>query len=217
MALHIEQILVGGFDENFSYIIHCDDAHQALVVDPSGDFSLLQGHISRLQLEVVGILLTHTHRDHIDALAQAVEEFQAPVFVHEAGATTVPAGDVQIVSDGAEIELGEHLVQVLHTPGHSPDSICFWCPTAVKQPQLISGDTLFIDGCGRTNDDMVAQLYRSLQSLKRLPGETLVLPGHNYGPVAADTLSQQLQSNRFLVAETFPAFCVERLGYTIDT
>jgi glyoxylase-like metal-dependent hydrolase (beta-lactamase superfamily II) len=82
---------------------------------------------------------------------------------------------------------------------------------------LISGDTLFVDGCGRTDDYMVRDLYVSLQLLKRLPPETMILPGHNYGSVTTDTLSSQLLSNRFLLPTTFAAFCRERLGYTMGT
>lgn len=216
MALQVQQILVGGFDDNFSYIIYSDGTHEACIVDPSGNFDLVLKKVTELQMDVVGILITHTHHDHIDALASAVEQCKAPVFVHEAGVARVRFGTVQPVSHGTEIELDNQIITVLHTPGHSEDSVCFSFSSIGQQPVLISGDTLFIDGCGRTNDRMIADLYESIQLIKRLPAETLVLPGHNYGSVVADTLSNQLHSNRFLLPESFAAFCVERLGYTIE-
>jgi glyoxylase-like metal-dependent hydrolase (beta-lactamase superfamily II) len=123
----------------------------------------------------------------------------------------------QLITGGIEIELGNQVITVLHTPGHSEDSVCFSFTAVDNQPVLISGDTLFIDGCGRTNDHMITDLYDSIQSLKQLPSETVVLPGHNYGPVPSDTLAHQLRSNRFLLPVTFAGFCAERLGYTVDT
>jgi len=217
MALRVEQILVGGFDQNFSYIVYCDVTKQTFVVDPSGAFELVLQVIADLQVEVVAILLTHTHQDHMDALAVAQEQFLVPVFVHEQGVAAVPAQSMEPLIDGNELELGQEKITVVHTPGHSPDAICLFFTSADNQPILIAGDTLFIDGCGRTNEAEVSALYNSIQFIKSLPPETLILPGHNYGPVAADTLSSQLLTNRFLQASSFADFCVERLGYTVNT
>lgn len=217
MALHVTQVSVVGLDNNFSYIVHCDSTKEALLVDPSGDFARVAEQVQQLQVTVVGILITHTHRDHIDALTAALELFPAAVFVHETGVESIVAQAVQPLVDGNEIELGDSVITVLHTPGHSPDAVCYFFATTTGQPVLISGDTLFIDGCGRTNDQMVGALYDSLQLLKTLPSDTVVFPGHDYGPVPADTLANQLLTNRFLQATTLPDFCMERLGYTVDT
>jgi glyoxylase-like metal-dependent hydrolase (beta-lactamase superfamily II) len=217
MALQVEQIFVSGFDENFSYVVYSVDTQEAFIVDPSGNFELVLERIAALQLNVAGILLTHTHADHMDALNSAIKQFPVPIFVHDAGISVVGAEGVQSMIDADEIELGNDLITVVHTPGHSEDSVCFLFTIGDEQPVLISGDTLFIDGCGKTDDQMVFDLYNSIQFLKRLPPETVVLPGHNYGPVATDTLTNQLLTNRFLHPNNFDTFCIERLGYAVDT
>jgi len=217
MALQIAQTLVEGFDENISYLIYCDVSKEAIIIDPSGTFALVEEKITQLQLQVVAVLLTHTHADHVDALNTALGIFPVPVFVHEKGVSLITAEQIQPIVDGNEIELGEGIISLFYTPGHSEDSICALFASVGDQPILITGDTLFIDGCGRTTDGEAFDLYNSLQFIKSLPGETVIYPGHNYGPVVVDTLSSQLLTNRFLQAQTFSDFCLERLGYTINT
>lgn len=217
MALQIEQFLVGGFDKNFSYVLYCDVTKEACIIDPSGNFALIEQRIVELEVDVVAILLTHTHADHVDALGVAQARFLVPVFVHEKGVTAVSADMIQPVVDGNEIELGDDVIAVVHTPGHSEDSVGYVCTSATNQLWLIAGDTVFIDGCGRTDDAGVRDLYNSIQFIKELPPETLIWPGHNYGPVPVDTLANQLLTNRFLRATNFTDFCIERLGYTINT
>jgi glyoxylase-like metal-dependent hydrolase (beta-lactamase superfamily II) len=216
MALSVTQVQVRGFDENLAYIVANPATAEALIVDPSGDFPKLHAEIDRQGLRVVGILLTHTHPDHQDALTAALEAYQVPVFVHERGVERVREGVVSPVRDGDVIELGGEPISVLFTPGHNPDSVCYSFAGLRGVPQLITGDTLFVHGCGRTTEEGVRELYESLQRLQALPPETVVYPGHDYGPTPTSTIGRECTENKYLLAEDFPTFAQRRLGYTVE-
>lgn len=216
MALSVTQIRVGGFDENLAYVVANLATAEALIVDPSGDFPKLQAELERQDLSVVGILLTHTHPDHQDALTTALAAYPVPVFVHETGVGRVRAGAVSPVRDGDVIELGGEPITVVFTPGHNPDSVCYSFAGLRGVPQLITGDTLFVRGCGRTTEEGVRELYDSLQRLQALPPETVVYPGHDYGPTLTSTIGRECTENKYLLAEDFPTFAQRRLGYTVE-
>lgn len=216
MALSVTQVRVGGFDENLAYIVANPATAEALIIDPSGDFSKLQAEIDRQGLSVVGVLLTHTHPDHQDALTTAVTTYPVSVRVHETGVERVRAGVASPVRDGDVIELGGEPISVLFTPGHNPDSVCYSFAGLNDVPQLITGDTLFVHGCGRTTKEGARELYDSLQRLKALPAETVVYPGHDYGPTPTSTIGRELTENKYLLAEDFSAFAQLRLGYTVE-
>ena len=98
---------------------------------------------------------------------------------------------------------------VMHTPGHSPDGICFYC-----SPHLISGDTLFIDRCGRADlaESNVTDLFHSLSRLKKLPGDTIIYPGHDYGLTQFDLMENQLVQNPYLKTYNQDEFIRLRMG-----
>jgi glyoxylase-like metal-dependent hydrolase (beta-lactamase superfamily II) len=128
--------------------------------------------------------------------------------------TGVSEGDLVQHEAGDTIDLGGITVRLLHTPGHTPGSQCFLEEEAGRAPQLVSGDTLFLDGCGRVDlpgSDPRA-MYESLESLKRLPDTTTLFPGHLYSPEGHDSLGDQKRTNPYLRAssvETFLSF----MGY----
>jgi glyoxylase-like metal-dependent hydrolase (beta-lactamase superfamily II) len=114
------------------------------------------------------------------------------------------------LNDGDQLELGALHFNVLHTPGHSPGGQCFLC-----ENHLIAGDTLFIDGCGRcdlTGSDVEAMYHSIHGKLMALPDDTIIYPGHNYGPTPTDTLGNQKRTNRFLRATGKDDFIRERMG-----
>lgn len=213
MALSITQVPIGGFDENFSYLITDETSGEGLLVDPSGSVEQLLAAATAAAVLVRGHLITHTHFDHIDGLDLARERFPTPVYVHEAGTSALTPPLAPIV-EGTMITLGGGQLTVMHAPGHSSDSVCFFVPAtdaADGIPKLISGDTLFVSRCGRTDRTHVAELYDSLQRLKTLPPETVIYPGHDYGETPTTTLAHECSHNQFLTAPDQETFTARRL------
>ena len=205
----VEQIAVGGFDKNFAYIIH--DGEECAAVDPSGDVEKMLKVIRKKNLRPVGILVTHTHFDHIDGIDEFRKSYPVPIYMHKNAKERVKAHDdiKKIVKEGDEIDVGTIKVQVMYTPGHIDDAVCFYLK---KENALISGDTLFVEGCGRVNSEADAEaLYKSLQRLKELPDDTEVFPGHDYGSMPHSTIAHEKEKNRFFLAENLEAFKKERL------
>ena len=211
----VKQFSVSGFDSNLSYILYDEISKEAAVVDPAGDVSAMLKHVDEFALRVRGVILTHTHADHLDALDDVLLQYEVPVYVHAAGVSTVNALSVKPIEEDMELQLGEYDVSVLYTPGHSIDSICLYIDNEAAQarvPQLISGDTLFVEGCGRTHEDKVKALYDSLQMLKVLSPETVVYPGHDYGSTSTSTIGNELENNPYLKAGDFATFKKLRLS-----
>lgn len=213
MAVRVTQLFVSGFDDNFSYLIHDEETTQGYVVDPSGSFDRVTHAVATLGVEVVGIILTHTHPDHHDALATALVAYAVPVYVEASGIGRISAPAVQPLHENDTLPLGEKSLAVMHTPGHTSDSICLYLPAqATVPPQLIAGDTLFINGCGRTAPAAIETMYQSLQRLRALPAETLIYPGHDYGPTPTATIGAQRTSNPYLSATDLVTFRERRLA-----
>jgi len=216
MALIVYQVDVGGFDHNFSYVIADTVTRESYVVDPSGDFLKVSIIIDAHQYHVAGVLLTHTHADHLDQLSAAVAQYHAPIYVHELGVMEIAKyEDVRTLRDGIVLPLGAGHITVLHTPGHTDDSVCFYIPAAEADdatPQLLTGDTLFVEGCGRTNELRVKDLYESLVELAALPKETIVFPGHNYGSTPTSTIGHEKMYNKYYQVGNYNDFKRLRLG-----
>ncbi|MEA2486671.1 MAG: hypothetical protein QOF16_325 [Actinomycetota bacterium] len=169
--LIVRKIEVGDLENN-TYIIECPETHDAFIVD--GSFEAKKIVEASNGANIVAILQTHGHYDHVQALAALKENFDVPVLAHEGDEYPVPID--RILSDGERLELGKRTVTVLHTPGHTPGSVCF-----VSGSHLISGDTLFPGGPGNTWGDRGAfeQIIGSIESkLFVLDDATAVYPGH---------------------------------------
>ena len=120
----------------------------------------------------------------------------APIYVHSIESSRVgDEGSVIHVNDGDNIQLGSSCWDVIHTPGHSPGGICFY-----SAPHLITGDTLFVNGCGRADitGSNVDDLYHSIERLKTYPVDTIIYPGHDYARRQNDLLGNQFESIGFL-------------------
>lgn len=214
MSLRVEQIAVGGFDDNFSYLISSDKTNECLIVDPSGAFERVVERIETQELSVAGILITHTHFDHIDRMPDALARFPVPIYVHKMSVGRF-RGETVGLGEGHVVPLNGHQIEVLATPGHADDALCYYLPPEITHdgvPALIAGDTLFISRCGRTDLEHVGQLYESLVRLKALPDETVIYPGHDYGTVPFATLGQEKQTNPFLAAPDLDTFAEQRLS-----
>ncbi|MDC1205615.1 MBL fold metallo-hydrolase [Candidatus Pacebacteria bacterium] len=216
MGLSIIQVAVGGFDNNFSYIVFDEETRTALIVDPSGNLDLILETVDDNSLNIAGALVTHTHHDHIDKLDELLRSYRIPVHVHEKGISEIVSPTpIFPMRDKETLILGAHQLTVMHTPGHIDDAVCFCIDKNNAEdgmPKVITGDTLFVEGCGRTNTYGVRALYKSLQRLAVLPDSTVVYPGHNYGSKPHSTIAWEKKSNKYFLVEDFIEFKKLRLG-----
>lgn len=180
---------------NFAYLIGDRERGEALVVDPAYAVGELLDVLAADEMRCVGVLATHYHADHvggrlgswaIEGLADLLALVDVPVHLQRAEVpwvtrtTGVEAAQL-VAHDGSDIvSVGEIEVELVHTPGHTPGSQCF-----LVDGRLVSGDTLFLDGCGRTDlpGSDPAAMYESLTTrLARVPDDTVLYPGHAYSP-----------------------------------
>jgi len=169
--LIVRKIEVGNMENNV-YILECPETHQALLVD--GCFEAGKILSGAEGAEVVAIVQTHGHADHVQALPELREKLGVPVAAHPDDEYPVPID--RELADGDDISFGERSAKVLHTPGHTPGGICL-----LVGGHLVSGDTLFPGGPGNTWGDAAAfaQIIGAIESkLFVLPAETPVYPGH---------------------------------------
>jgi glyoxylase-like metal-dependent hydrolase (beta-lactamase superfamily II) len=221
--LYFAQIPVGQM-ENLAYLIGSRSTREVLLVDPAWSVDALLDRAEADGMRPVGALVTHYHQDHvggeifgmhIEGVARLLERAPVPIFVneHEAEGTRRVTGasesDLKRMSGGDAIALGEVRVRLLHTPGHTPGSQCFLVEESGAPGRLVSGDTLFLGSCGRVDlpgSDPEA-MYRSLNdTLKRLPDETVVYPGHLYSTDASGSLANEKRSNPFLRVASLEQF-----------
>lgn len=170
--LIVRKIRVGDMGNN-TYVLECPETHDGLLVDGSFDAPRILEESEGAN--IVGIVQTHGHYDHVDALPALKEKLDVPVYAHPAESYPV-AIDVEL-SDGDTISFGrDHLVKVLHTPGHTPGGVCL-----VIGKHLVSGDTLFPGGPGNTwnKPELFKQIIEQVETkLFTLPEDTVVYPGH---------------------------------------
>lgn len=197
---------------NFLYLLGDPSTKEMAIVDPAWDVPFLLKEAHKLGHTITSVFLTHAHPDHVNGLHLALKYKDMPVYISrkEAPFLTKNLNNLVPIDDHAQLSVGNIIVDVLHTPGHTPGCQCF-----LAQGKLISGDTLFVDGCGRCDlpggDAKV--MYQSLsQVIAKLPSDTVVYPGHNYGPTPTDTIGRQLQSNPYLNCSSMEEFLSERMG-----
>jgi glyoxylase-like metal-dependent hydrolase (beta-lactamase superfamily II) len=193
-----EQVKTGG-DRNFAYLAADEELKVGLVVDPSFECDELLERIRAHGLTIKYIVNTHSHVDHIAGNATMKNETGAEIVMHSlAGARH----DVS-VKDGSVLEVGSLRATVIHTPGHTSDSICL-----LVDGRLVTGDTLFVGKVGGTDyEDGAKNEYESLhEKLLALPGETEVWPGHDYGTKHRSTIGEEKKTNPFILRKSFEEF-----------
>jgi glyoxylase-like metal-dependent hydrolase (beta-lactamase superfamily II) len=199
--------------ENFIYLIHDHASDRAAVVDPAWDVPEVLALAERLGVRITDILLTHSHHDHINGISQVLEHSDAQLHLLKAEAQFWGQGlDLPTLHHGGDvITLGDTDVRVLHTPGHTPGSACYHVGD-----ELITGDTLFVFGCGRCDlrGGDPEQMYGTLRDMvARLPADTLIRPGHNYAEQDTSTLDEQVAGNPFLHFDDVERFTYYRMHY----
>lgn len=191
--------------DNFSYLVYCPETLQGAAVDPSMQPEVLLAEARQRGVILSLLLNTHGHQDHIAGNPQILAQGEIKL---AADPTDVPNPDIPL-AEGSKIPLGNGEIEVLHTPGHTPGSVVFKTGN-----NIITGDTLFVSRCGRTDlpGSSVEDMYNSLLRLKTLPPETRVYPGHNYGPTPTSTIAWELENNDFIKCPDLSSFIKLRLG-----
>jgi glyoxylase-like metal-dependent hydrolase (beta-lactamase superfamily II) len=208
-TIYLKQMELGPM-QNFVYLIGDPAARQCVVVDPAWEIDTIVETAQADEMTITGALVTHTHQDHvggsleswgmpgrIPGVAELLERVRAKVYVHKAEREFLRGLGSELVQvDGNDtLAVGRLTLTFLHTPGHTPGSQCF-----LVDGRLVSGDTLFIGSCGRTDlpgSDPEAMYYSLTQRLAALPDDTILLPGHNYGG-SHSTIAAEKRGNPFL-------------------
>lgn len=193
------QVPVGNF-QNFSYIIGDEKTKSAALVDPAWEVDSLLAQCAELGLKVTRVVNTHSHHDHIEGNAAVVKRTGAKIAMHEKS----PVRKDISVKDGDTIEVGSLKLKVFHTPGHCPDHICL-----LVDGKLLTGDTLFVGECGRTDlaGGNSGDLYDSLvEKILPLDDTIEVYPGHDYGKTTSSTIGFERRNNYTLKRRTREEF-----------
>ncbi len=201
-----EQIAVGG-DRNFGYLVGDEQSKKALLVDPSYNQKKVLSLVSHHGLEVIYVANTHGHYDHSKLSKRIAQATGAQVLCYKSAAR----GDQLGVEDGHVFQVGSLQVKVIHTPGHTADSICL-----LVEDNLITGDTLFVGKVGGTDlGDSARDEYHSLfDKLLKLPEKTKVWPGHDYGVRPCSTIADERRENPFLLCSSFEDFIDLKRNWT---
>lgn len=212
MNYEILQVEVG-LIQNFNELV-CDPAtREAAVVDPAYEVDRLLRLLRERGWKLTTVLVTHTHPDHIDGVAEICAATGAVVRVGGKEAERVresaPEARILPVADGEQVQVGSRALTALSTPGHTVDGVSYYTGDAV-----ITGDTLFVGGVGRTDfpGGDAATLYASLRKLADLPEETRVYPGHDYGATPTSTIAWERDTNPYVRCATVEEFIAMRTG-----
>ena len=187
--------------DNFSYVIADDATQEAIVVDSSYNAGEITRILKAENLKLKYVISTHGHSDHTAGNQELRSTFGAKIVAHKLSRINAS----MTVADGDVIRIGSITVKVIHTPGHTPDGICL----LVNNQKLLTGDTLFVGECGRTDlpGGNSKSMYESLfHKLLKLSDNVEVYPGHDYGPKPSSTIGEERRSNYTLEPRTLKEF-----------
>jgi hydroxyacylglutathione hydrolase len=208
--IQVEQMKVGPMAV-FAYIVGCESEKEALVVDPAGSEGKILERVKALGWTLKYVVNTHAHADHTCGNSAILSKTGAKLVIHEDDAIQMTSGKNKafslalgkkpspkpdmLVKDGDSLAIGKETLQVIHTPGHSPGSMCLH-----GTGNLFTGDTLFVGAVGRTDlgGGDLGTLLLSVKNLLSLPPETKVWPGHDYGETPTSTLAHERDTNPYI-------------------
>ena len=208
----ISRIVTGAFKVN-TYIVSCPETKDGVIIDPGGDAKKIIALIKKNRIQIKYILNTHGHADHIIANQKLKKSLRLQICMHEddnsfftnpdilkieekeLGLSTPGKADI-VLKDSEVLKIGNLNIKILHTPGHTPGSVCY-----LVNGNLFTGDTLFVGDVGRS--DLAGGSFETLlQSIKEkiiiLPKDTKIWPGHDYGETPFSTLSWEMKENPYI-------------------
>jgi hydroxyacylglutathione hydrolase len=195
----LQQFNVGPY-QNFTYLVAESEGGEGVVIDPSFGIEPVLTAIDESSVKVRFILNTHSHRDHVAGNEEVRARTGAKVVAHK----VAPLGQDVSVVDGDTFDSGRLKFSVVHTPGHTKDSVLY-----IFEGNVATGDTLFIGECGRTDlpGGDPSEMYDSLLTrVVRLDDALVVLPGHDYGPTPTSTIGREKKENYTLQPRTREQF-----------
>jgi len=210
--MRYEIVVVGPLETN-CYLVYCEESRACAIVDPGAEPGKIIAAVAGLELKPALILNTHGHVDHIGANRDMKDKYSVPLYLHAADAAMLEVGEHielslllgakdspppdRLLVDGDTIQVGRVSLKVIHTPGHTPGSVCF-----LVGPDLLAGDTLFRRSVGRTDlpgGSWETLLFSIQDRLYALPADSVVHPGH--GP--STTIGEEMRANPFVLHPTF--------------
>jgi glyoxylase-like metal-dependent hydrolase (beta-lactamase superfamily II) len=197
--LLVRQIHVGTM-QNFVYLLADESSKEAIAIDSGWETNPIVKQAASDSMRVKFAVATHNHFDHTSTLRELARKLGAKVVAHEKS----PIPHDLSVKDGDTLSLGPRDVRVIYTPGHTEDSICLY-----DGENLFTGDTLFIGNCGRTDlpGGSTEKMFRSLHDIiLKLPAETTIYPGHDYGDVPFRRMGEEAGLNPTLFSKNYPEF-----------
>ncbi|MGR3177119.1 MAG: hydroxyacylglutathione hydrolase family protein [Candidatus Anammoxibacter sp.] len=196
--MFFKQLLSGG-GKNFCYIVADERTKECAFIDPSPDPTSAINEAKKNSFKIVYVINTHSHYDHTGGNARVSQISDAKIVAYSSS----PGGDIK-VNDGDVIPLGDIGIKIIHTPGHTDDSMC-----VLAEDHLIAGDTLFVGRIGGTYTDSDALTeFESLKRLMKLDDHISVWPGHNYGLKESSTIKEERETNPFCTRlNDFKKFC----------
>jgi glyoxylase-like metal-dependent hydrolase (beta-lactamase superfamily II) len=212
--LYIRQLKLGPMD-NFVYLVGVEGAPEVLVVDPAWDVAAIERAVQEAGKRLVGAFVSHCHKDHTNGLPELLSKHDIPVYAQREEVDfsedlRSAAGEaLRALGPGDAIPVGGRSFLALHTPGHTPGSHCL-----LAGDSLVSGDTVFINGCGRCDlkGGNPEDMYRSLsQVLLRVPDETRLWPGHDYAQVPVAAMGEVRRTNPYFAFPDVKTFVEYRM------
>ncbi len=209
--LILNQMQVGPM-ENFIYFVGDKSTNEVVVIDPAWDVNFLLNEAKKNNLKIKAALVTHGHFDHTNGVEDLLKNLDIPVYIneHEADFFKFNWGEnLKKVKSADKLKIGNIEIQFVHTPGHTPGSQCF-----LVSNNLVSGDTLFINACGRCDlpGGDVEQMFDTIYNkLMKMSDDTVIFPGHNYADKKFDELKNQKKTNPYMQYDNLIAFVGKRL------
>ena len=199
-----------GFMKNNNYLVFDPATREAIVVDPAWQIEKIEGALAGTQTKLRGVLITHSHFDHVNLAKTLAERHSCPIWMSklEIALSGFYSGHLVGIDENTEWSVGNILIQPIWTPGHTPGSVCY-----LIGDNLFTGDVLFAEGCGICPDPAAAyQMFDSLQLLKmRLEPCTRIYPGHTYVRPPGQRFSELLRWNMYLQFSDADSFTAYRL------